>query len=324
MRHFHSISIGNVNLDGNLFLAPMAGYTDRAYRSLCLEKGASLAYTEMVSAEGLARNNEPTKDLAVRADNEKNLAVQLFGPDEDTIARSIDVVMKFNPQLLDINCGCPVPKVTRTGAGSALMKNPKTIGKMVSVLVKETGVPVTVKIRTGWDCSSMNYLECASQAFDAGALAVCMHARTKTQLYTPTAHWEYLTDLKKHFPDKVIIGSGDLFTAEDALAMFEQTGVDAVSFARGAIGNPFIFEETKALLEKGSYEEPSTEEKISALLTHLHRLCDLIGENRACREMRKHVSQYLKGVAGSVKVKRITSQAVTIGEYTEALNLLEY
>ncbi len=324
MRHFHSISIGNVNLDGNLFLAPMAGYTDRAYRSLCLEKGASLAYTEMVSAEGLARNNEPTKDLAVRADNEKNLAVQLFGPDEDTIARSIDVVMKFNPQLLDINCGCPVPKVTRTGAGSALMKNPKTIGKMVSVLVKETGVPVTVKIRTGWDCSSMNYLECAEQAFDSGAAAVCMHARTKTQLYTPTAHWEYLTDLKKHFPDKVIIGSGDLFTAEDALAMFEQTGVDAVSFARGAIGNPFIFEETRALLEKGSYEEPSTEEKISALLIHLHRLCGLIGENRACREMRKHVSQYLKGVAGSVKVKRITSQAVTIGEYTEALNLLEY
>ena len=324
MRHFHSISIGNVNLDGNLFLAPMAGYTDRAYRSLCLEKGASLAYTEMVSAEGLARNNEPTKDLAVRADNEKNLAVQLFGPDEDTIARSIEVVMKFNPQLIDINCGCPVPKVTRTGAGSALMKNPKTIGKMVNVLVKETGVPVSVKIRTGWDCSSMNYLECADQAFDGGASAVCMHARTKTQLYTPTAHWEFLADLKKHFPDKVIIGSGDLFTAEDALAMFEQTGVDAVSFARGAIGNPFIFEETRQLLENGSYEQPSTEEKISALLVHLHRLCDLIGENRACREMRKHVSQYLKGVPGSVKVKRITSQAVKIDEYTEALNSLEY
>ena len=324
MRHLHSISIGNVQLEGNLFLAPMAGYTDRAYRSLCLEKGAFLAYTEMVSAEGLARNNEPTKDLAVRAYNEKNLAVQLFGPDADTMARCVDVVMKYNPQIIDINCGCPVPKVTRTGAGSALMKKPSVIGDMVRVLAKETGLPVTVKIRTGWDSSSMNYLECASQAFDAGASAVCMHARTKTQLYTPVAHWEYLADLKKHFPEKVIIGSGDLFSAQDALAMFEQTGVDALSFARGAIGNPFVFEETRQLLETGSFEEPSTEVKIQALMTHLHRLCELIGESRACREMRKHVSQYLKGVPGSVKVKRITSQAVTIAEYCDALNLLEY
>jgi len=324
MSFFHSVSIGNVKLEGNLFLAPMAGYTDRAYRSLCLENGAFLAYTEMVSAEGLARNNEPTKDLAVRAYNEENLAVQLFGPDEDTMARCVDVVMKYNPQIIDINCGCPVPKVTRTGAGSSLMKTPDVIGRMVRVLEKETGLPVTVKIRTGWDSRSMNYLECAAQAFDAGAAAVCMHARTKAQLYTPTAHWEYLADLKKNFPDRVIIGSGDLFTARDALAMFEQTGVDAVSFARGAIGNPFIFRETRQLLETGDFEEPSTETKVEAMMTHLHRLCELIGENRACREMRKHVSQYLKGIPGSVKVKRITSQAVTIAEYADALRLIEY
>ena len=324
MSFFHSISIGNVQLEGNLFLAPMAGYTDRAYRSLCLEKGAFLAYTEMVSAEGLARNNEPTKDLAVRAVNEKNLAVQLFGPDADTMARSVDVVMKYNPQIIDINCGCPVPKVTRTGAGSALMKNPRVIGEMVSVLSKETGLPVTVKIRTGWDSKSMNYLECAQTAFDSGAAAVCMHARTKSQLYTPTAHWEYLADLKKHFPEKVIIGSGDLFTAPDALAMFEQTDVDAVSFARGAIGNPFIFQQAEELLKTGGFKEPSTDEKVQAMMTHLHRLSELIGENRACREMRKHVSQYLKGVPGAVKVKRITSQAVKIEEYEEALKLLEY
>ena len=324
MSFFHSIAIGNVQLEGNLFLAPMAGYTDRAYRSLCLEKGAFLAYTEMVSAEGLARNNEPTKDLAVRAVNEKNLAVQLFGPDADTMARSVEVVMQYNPQIIDINCGCPVPKVTRTGAGSALMKNPQVIGQMVGVLSKETGLPVTVKIRTGWDSRSMNYLECAQMAFDNGAAAVCMHARTKSQLYTPTAHWEYLADLKKHFPDKVIIGSGDLFTASDALAMFEQTGVDAVSFARGAIGNPFIFQQARQILETGSFDEPSTDEKVQAMMTHLHRLCELIGENRACREMRKHVSQYLKGIPGSVKVKRITSQAVTIAEYADALRLIEY
>lgn len=316
--------IGNVQLEGNLFLAPMAGYTDRVYRSICLSKGADLAYTEMVSAEGLARDNGPTKDLAVRAPREKNLAIQLFGPDDDVMARAVETVMQFNPQIIDINCGCPVPKVTKTGAGSALMKNPAMIGRIVKTLSSGTGLPVTVKIRTGWDLASMNYLQCAQSAFDAGAAAVCMHARTKTQLYTPTAHWEYLADLKNHFPEKVIIGSGDLFSAEDALAMIRQTGVDAVSFARGAIGNPFIFRSARQLLNGGKAVQPDIEERVSTLLEHLEGLCALMGENRACREMRKHVSQYLKGVPGSVKVKRITSQALTVNEYKDAVRLVEY
>lgn len=316
--------IGNVQLEGNLFLAPMAGYTDRVYRSICLSKGADLAYTEMVSAEGLARDNGPTKDLAVRAPGEKNLAIQLFGPDDDVMARAVETVMQFNPQIIDINCGCPVPKVTKTGAGSALMKNPAMIGRIVKTLSSGTGLPVTVKIRTGWDLASMNYLQCAQSAFDAGAAAVCMHARTKTQLYTPTAHWEYLADLKNHFPEKVIIGSGDLFSAEDALAMIRQTGVDAVSFARGAIGNPFIFRSARQLLNGENAVQPDTEERVSTLLEHLEGLCALMGENRACREMRKHVSQYLKGVPGSVKVKRITSQALTVNEYKDAVRLVEY
>ena len=149
MSFFHPVNIGNVKLEGNLFLAPMAGYTDRVFRALCLEEGAYLAYTEMVSCEGLARDNEPTKDLAVRAEGEKNLALQLFGPDEDTASRSIETAMAFNPQIIDFNCGCPVPKVTKTGAGSALMRTPQTIGRIVRTLKAQTGLPVTVKIRTG-------------------------------------------------------------------------------------------------------------------------------------------------------------------------------
>ncbi len=323
MSFFHPVNIGNVKLEGNLFLAPMAGYTDRVFRSLCLEQGAYLAYTEMVSCEGLARDNEPTKDLAVRADGEKNLALQLFGPDEDTAARSVETAMAFKPQIIDFNCGCPVPKVTRTGAGSALMKNPQTIGRIVKVLKSQTGLPVTVKIRTGWDTKSMNYLECAQQAFDAGADALCMHARTKSQLYTPTAHWEYLADLKKHFPEKVIIGSGDLFSAQDALSMFEQTGVDAVSFARGAIGNPFIFRQTEQLLTGREVEQISAQIKAQTLLRQLEQLAVVMGEDRACREMRKHVGFYLKGVPGSVHVKRITCTAVTVEQYRQALKILD-
>lgn len=323
MSFFHPVNIGNVKLEGNLFLAPMAGYTDRVFRALCLEEGAYLAYTEMVSCEGLARDNEPTKDLAVRARGEKNLALQLFGPDEDTAQRSIETALKFKPQIIDFNCGCPVPKVTKTGAGSALMKSPATIGKIVRVLKESTGLPVTVKIRTGWDTKSMNYLQCAEEAFSAGADALCMHARTKSQLYTPTAHWEYLADLKKHFPDRVIIGSGDLFCARDALSMFEQTGVDAVSFARGAIGNPFIFRQTEQLLKGQEPQEISADRKARTLLRQLEELAAVMGEDRACREMRKHVGFYLKGVPGSVHVKRITCTAVTVDQYRQALKILD-
>lgn len=323
MSFFHPVNIGNIKLEGNLFLAPMAGYTDRVFRSLCLEEGAYLAYTEMISCEGLARDNEPTKDLAVRAKGENNLAIQLFGPDEDIAARSVETALSFKPQIIDFNCGCPVPKVTKTGAGSALMKNPRTIGRIVKVLKSQTGLPVTVKIRTGWDTKSINYLECALQAFDAGADALCMHARTKSQLYTPTAHWEYLADLKKHFPDRVIIGSGDLFSAQDALCMFEQTGVDAVSFARGAIGNPFIFRQTEQLLTGQEVEQISGQKKAQTLLRQLEELALVMGEDRACREMRKHVGFYLKGVPGSVHVKRITCSAVTVEQYRQALKILD-
>lgn len=319
---YHPVSIGNVQLEGNLFLAPLAGYTDKVYRSICLSHGANLAYTEMVSSEGIYRKSKKTVELMERGENEKNLAVQLFMPDADTAYRSIEGVLEYKPAIIDINCGCPVPKVTKAGAGSALLKNPQEIGRIINTLVQNTGLPITVKIRTGWDLESINYLETAEQAFANGASAVCMHARTKTQLYMPTADWSKLADLKKHFPDNTIIGSGDLFTAEDGKRMLEETGIDAIVFARGAIGNPFIFEQTKALLENNELLEIPTIVKMQELEKHLMGLCDYLGETVACREMRKHVCSYIKGIPNSAKVRAEITQASTVQEYKDALSKL--
>lgn len=319
---YHPVSIGKLKLEGNLFLAPLAGYTDKIYRSICLSHGANLAYTEMVSSEGVYRKSEKTTRLMDKCENESNLAVQLFMPDEDTAYRSIEGVLAYKPSLIDINCGCPVPKVVKTGAGSALLKKPEMIGKIVKTLVENTNLPVTVKIRTGWDNDSINYLENATQAFDNGASAVCMHARTRSQLYMPYADWTKLTDLKKHFPNNLIIGSGDLFCAQDAKRMLEETGIDALVFARGAIGNPFIFEQAKALLQGLPEPEISTQQKVDEILNQLNGLASYMGENPACREMRKHVCAYLKGIKNSSRVKAEIVKALSIDQYKEALNLL--
>ena len=319
----HPVSIGNVRLDSNLFLAPLAGYTDKVYRSICLSRGAALAYTEMVSCEGVARDSEKTVMLMERGEGEKNLAVQLFMPDADTAKRSLEGVMAYRPAIIDINSGCPVPKVIKTGAGSALLRKPDTIAEIVKTIVENTPVPVTVKIRTGWDTSSLNYLEVAEKVFIAGASALCMHARTRSQLYMPTAHWECLKDLKEHFPEKVIIGSGDLFCAADGVRMLGETGVDAISYARGAIGNPFIFEQTKALLRGETPRAIPTAEKVKAIMVHLKGLVEFLGENTACREMRKHVCAYLKGVPNSARVRQEVTGALTVQAYREALEKLE-
>jgi len=319
----HEVSIGNVTLKSNLFLAPLAGYTDKVFRSICLKHGAALAYTEMVSSEGVARDSAKTVVLMERGEGEDNLAVQLFMPDADTARRSLEGVMAYKPAIIDINCGCPVPKVVKTGAGSALLQNPRTIGDIVSTIVHNVDVPVTVKIRTGWDTNSINYLETAELVFDAGASALCMHARTRSQLYMPTAHWELLADLKKHFHENVIIGSGDLFCAEDGVRMLEQTGVDAIAYARGAIGNPFIFEQTRALLEGKVPRPVSVDEKREAIMIHLRGLVDFMGETTACREMRKHVCAYLKGIPNSAKVRQAVTTALTVQEYEGALSQLK-
>jgi nifR3 family TIM-barrel protein len=322
----HPITVGNVNIKGNLFLAPLAGYTDKAFRTLCLENGADISCSEMVSCEGIARGNEKTVKLMERAEIEKNFIIQIFSDNLDSVQRGFDALLQSNPTIIDINCGCPVPKVTKNGAGSALMKTPELMGEMVKFLTSHTDIPVTVKFRTGWDVLNENYLDFARIAIDNGASLVAMHARTKTQGYTPTAHWDKLTDLvsviHKEYKGIPVIGSGDIFNASDAINMLNTTGVDGIMAARGAIGNPCIFNQIKELAKTGSYSEIPVTDRIRLIKQHLSLMSADIGENIAVREMRKHCGSYLKGIPGSSKVKMEIMKAMTFSDYEEALNHL--
>lgn len=304
-------------------LAPLAGYTDKAFRSICIEEGADLTVTEMVSAEGLARDSEKTKELLERADGEDRLVVQLFAPDEDPISRCIPNLMKYNPTSIDINAGCPVPKVVRNGSGSALMQSPDKITKIVKVLVSETGLPVSVKFRLGWDNNSINYLEFAEAALEGGASSLTLHSRTRSQLYSGYADRESFKILSQRFKnDAVLYASGDIFTPEDALFILEECGMDGIMFARGAIGNPFIFKNTKELIMNGKYRAPSNDEKLEIAIKHFDLMVKYYGETLAGREMRKHMMAYLKGIEGSSRVKAKLTKALTRDDYMEALSLL--
>ena len=314
---YHPVRIGSLIIPGNLFLAPLAGFTDPAFRQLCLEYGASLTYSEMVSAEALARNSEKTIHLMKRSPGETLLGIQIFLSDSSTARRALPVLLKAHPSLIDINCGCPVPKVVKTGSGSALMRNPEKIGDIVRVLTENTDIPVTVKIRSGWDSSSINYLETAEYAVKAGASLITMHPRTRTQGYSGFADWSMLNKLKKSI-DVPVVGSGNLFTPEDAQRMLKETGIDGVMFARGAIGNPFIFEKTKELLTTGSCAGTvSANKRFSAALTHLKKCIDDKGESVACREMRKHIGSYTKGIRGGAALRNFIVHASTYAEYEE-------
>ena len=310
--------------DNKLILAPLADYTDKAMRDISLGMGADITVTEMVSAEGLARDGEKTKELLERANGEKRLVVQLFGPDKDPFQRCIPNLLKYNPTWIDINCGCPVPKVVKTGAGSALMKDKKKIREIVETLVTETKLPVSVKFRLGWDSDSINYLEFAEEALKGGAFSLTLHARTRAQGYEGKADRSAFKALSKEFGlDAVLYASGDIFTPEDAIECMEEYGMDGVMFARGAIGNPFIFRETREYLEKGSYTLPSLRERIETAMLHYEKMKNYYGENIAGREMRKHAMAYIKGVPGASKCKKALTSAMTEEEYREAFSLLE-
>lgn len=300
---------------GNLFLAPVAGFSDRAFRSICIRYGADFTYTEMVSAEALARDSGRTLELMEPAKNERIFSIQLFAAKPESAALAVRHVVRFRPAVIDLNCGCPVPKVIKTGAGAALMRDPGLIGRIVKAVTSETDIPVTVKIRSGWDASELTYLDAAGEAVSAGAAAVGFHPRTRSQGYGGRADWSLIGELKRAVRVPVI-GSGDLFHAQDALEMLERTGCDAVMFARGAIGNPFIFREARALVSGA--EPPASagaEEKIAAALDHLVLAIESLGEPLACREMRKHVCAYTKGIEGGAELRNRVIHAVTLEEY---------
>jgi nifR3 family TIM-barrel protein len=329
MALFRPVKLGSLEIPGNLFLAPVAGYTDRAFRSICAEMGSNFSFTELVSAEALYRNFEHYKrnaaaaNLIKRGENEKLYAVQLFAGDSEAIYKAASLLTPLQPDVLDINSGCPVPKVVKNGAGSALMKNPSNLGKVVEAAVRASreslgGIPVTIKIRSGWDSSSINYNECARIAVEAGAAMVTLHARTRAQNYNGRSDWSHIADLATRLSVPVT-GSGDLYTPEDAQQMLSETGCAAVMFARGSMGNPFIFSQARSLLETGSWEPAPFPARITAIMRHLEMLAADIGERAACLEMRKQFCAYTKGIVGGAALREKAVRAETIEEYKKII-----
>lgn len=324
---YHPVTIGNTQIKGNLFLAPLAGYTDVPFRSLCIEMGADMTFTEMVSAEGLFREGDKTLALLQRAPNEKEYSVQLFMGNTDSLPGALEQLQSYNPTFIDINCGCPVPKVTKTGAGSAMMKNPPLITEIVRMITRALPIPVSVKFRTGWDANSENYLEFAQAALDGGASMLTLHARTRSQGYAPFADWSKLNTLKEYCLQKghdvPIFGSGDLFHAQDVKRMLQETGVDGVMLARGAMGNPFIFQQARDILAGKEERIISLEERISVILRRLDLMIDHYGEQSACIQMRKHTCSYLKGIANTSAIKQEIVKAGRREDYLLAMQRLQ-
>ena len=316
---YHPVKIGSLELSGNLFLAPVAGYSDRSFRSICVNQGASFTYTEMVSAEALVRGNWKTEELMARAPNEKAYSVQIFGGEEDVMAKATEIVIsKTNCEVIDINCGCPVPKIIKTGAGSALTRDPERLGKILKA-VKDAAAgrcAVTVKIRSGWDAKTITWKEAALAAMENGADAITMHPRTKAQGYEGFSDWTKLKELKELTAGRIpVFGSGDLFKPEDAKKMLEETGCDGVMFARGAMGNPFIFTKTIQLLQRGAYDEISVGVRIRTAFNELEMLAKDTNETHACMEMRKRFCAYSKGIEGGASLRAQTIHANNIEDY---------
>ena len=314
-----SLQIGSVTLPNNLILAPMAGVTDLPFRLLCKEQGAGLLCMEMVSAKAILYKNRNTQTLLTIDPRENPVSLQLFGSDPDIIAEIAHQIEDRPFDILDLNMGCPVPKIVNNGEGSALMKNPKLAGEIIEKTVKAIKKPVTVKIRKGFDDDHINAVEMAKIAEASGAAAVAVHGRTREQFYSGKADWDIIRQVKEAVKIPVI-GNGDLLTAEDVIAMEEQTGCDGFMIARGAQGNPWIFREVKAALSGQPIpERPTEEEVISMLLRHAQLSVQYKGEKMGIREMRKHTAWYTTGMHGSSTLRNKVNQVETFDALQELL-----
>ena len=315
--------IGNVKIEGDLLLGPMAGVTDLPFRLLCKEKGADLVYTEMVSAKGVQYNNKNTENLLLIHEEERPVALQLFGADPDILSLTAKRLEHRNFDILDINMGCPVPKVVNNGEGSALMKNPELIGEIVRKVSKGYSKPVTVKIRKGFHEDNNNAVEVAKIAEANGAAAVAVHARTRAQYYSGKADWEVIRAVKEAVSIPVI-GSGDVFTPEDAKQMIAQTNCDGIMLARGTRGNPWIFEQVKEYLEKGILlPKPTFSEVKEMILRHATLSVEYKGEYIGIREMRKHVAWYTTGYPGSARLRNRVNEIENMQDLNHLLEEYE-
>lgn len=313
------MKIGNVELKNNIFLAPMAGVTDLAFRIICDRFGAGLSYTEMVSAKALSFSDKKTNTL-MKTENLPT-AVQLFGSEPDIMAQAVPEVEQHG-LFTDINMGCPAPKIAGNGEGSALMKNLDKAERIIGAICDKATKPVTVKMRSGWDEDHINAVELARIAEKCGAAAVTVHGRTREQYYSGKAD----RGIIKKVCDAVsipVIANGDIFTAQDAKSMLEETGAAAVMIGRGSQGNPWIFRQIREFFDNGEVKTvPTPQEKISMAMEHITLLCDLKGEYIGIREARKHASWYIKGISGAAQLRNKINMATSLDEMRNILSEL--
>ena len=314
--------IGNVELDGQVILAPMAGVCNSAYRKICKEMGAALVCAEMVSDKGMVYNSKKTKDMLYFEETERPISQQIFGSDKETFVEAAKMVYEImKPDIIDINMGCPVPKVAvRSQAGSALLKNPELIYEIVSAVVQSVPVPVTVKIRSGWDAKSINAVEVAKICEKAGASAITVHPRTRSQLYSGKADINIIKQVKEAVSIPVI-GNGDIVDIDSAKHMLEYTGCDAIMIGRGVLGNPWLIKQIDTFLQTGEIiDKPSYKERIEMCYHHMNYLLKIKNEKVTVLEMRSHIAWYIKGIPYHKEIKNQVFKALNKEEIIEILD----
>ncbi len=316
------MKLGQLEIKKTAALAPMAGVADTAFRLICKEYGAAYVVGELVSAKGMTYHSKNSAKLLEITGLERPMAVQLFGGEPETMAEAAEMSLKNDPDVIDINMGCPAPKVTATGAGSALMRDLPRASRIIEAVraAVPSRIPVTVKFRKGWDSNSVNAVEFARMAEQSGAAAVTIHGRTREQMYAPSADWEIIRKVKEAVSIPVI-GNGDVDSPQAAAEMYRQTGADLVMVGRGALGRPWLFAQIWTYLTDGSIlPDPPLEERMAVMMRHIRLAAELKGEYTALRESRKHIAWYLKGVKGAAKFRNASGGVSTIAE-AEALAL---